>query len=79
MCPGTINGPVEHSVWDGQLFAKQVMPFVDMSVGDKQNKPLSNQLKAVMECTVTLSGVTVQPLCDGGGICGPNFMLTSVP
>lgn len=31
-CPDVINGTESKTAWNGQLFAKQVMPFVDMSV-----------------------------------------------
>ena len=31
-CPGAINATQVKTAWDGQLFAKQVMPFVDMTV-----------------------------------------------
>ena len=31
-CPGTMGGKEVKTAWNGQLFAKQVMPFVDMTV-----------------------------------------------
>merc|ERR1719331_3511304 len=31
-CPDTIEGKEVKTAWNGQLFAKQVMPFVDMTV-----------------------------------------------
>lgn len=31
-CPNAINGTEHKDAWNGQLFAKQVMPFVDMTV-----------------------------------------------
>lgn len=31
-CPNTIGGKESKTAWNGQLFAKQVMPFVDMTV-----------------------------------------------
>eukprot|EP01051_Picozoa_sp_SAG22_P012460 SAG22_NODE_1298_length_4811_cov_3.430178_3_plen_176_part_00 len=31
-CPDEIGGKEVRTVWNGQLFAKQVMPFVDMAV-----------------------------------------------
>jgi hypothetical protein len=31
-CPDSINGTEVKTAWNGQLFAKQVMPFVDMTV-----------------------------------------------
>mmetsp|Transcript_25441 Transcript_25441/g.76691 ORF Transcript_25441/g.76691 Transcript_25441/m.76691 type:complete len:695 (-) Transcript_25441:14-2098(-) len=31
-CPATVGGNEFKNAWNGQLFAKQVMPFVDMSV-----------------------------------------------
>ena len=31
-CPDSIGGQEHRDVWNGQLFAKQVMPFVDMTV-----------------------------------------------
>lgn len=31
-CPDTVNGTEHRDAWNGQLFAKQVMPFVDMTV-----------------------------------------------
>ena len=31
-CPDSVGGTEVKSAWNGQLFAKQVMPFVDMTV-----------------------------------------------
>merc|ERR1719272_1464628 len=31
-CPSSVGGKEVRTVWNGQLFAKQVMPFVDMTV-----------------------------------------------
>ena len=31
-CPDTVGGKEIRTPWNGQLFAKQVMPFVDMTV-----------------------------------------------
>ena len=31
-CPDSVGGTEVKSAWNGQLFAKQVMPFVDMTM-----------------------------------------------